>query len=99
MKKNKWDVRNTISRVGYLGLVSAVALGATPSFAQKYTATELKTLSGGTFATAIAMNNVDQVVGSADIASGDSDAVMWNGANPTVIFSLPITRGFPASAW
>ena len=43
------------------------------------------------------MNNVDQVVGYADIASGDYDAAIWSGGKPSVI-NIPGFVGAPISA-
>ena len=88
MQHFKLHVRNTISRASCWGLISMMACGATPSFAQKYTATLLKNLPGGHSPYAVAINNSGQVTGfayepydAADIA----DVVVWNGSTPTII--------------
>jgi probable HAF family extracellular repeat protein len=66
------------SALGFASLMTMGLFFAGAAQAQKYTVTELPKLAGGTFATATAINNADQVVGYADDASGNYDAIIWN---------------------
>jgi hypothetical protein len=56
--------------------------------AQKYRVTSLLALPGGTYTSAAKMNNVGEVVGGADDASGDSVAVAWNGPAPSIVYMV-----------
>jgi probable HAF family extracellular repeat protein len=47
----------------------------------------LLTLPGGTYTSAVSMNKAGAVVGSADDSNGDSVAVEWNNASPSIVFS------------
>ena len=85
MKKMKLSFRKIFSRVMTLGVVSAVSLGATPSFAQKYSVTVLNGVPGGNGTYAYGINNANEVVGSAVESNQLTDAVTWNGSTPTVI--------------
>src|SRR5580704_4202960 len=55
--------------------------------AQKYTVIKLKTLPGGTYTSAARMNKAGEVVGGADDANGDTVAVAWINAAPTIVFN------------
>jgi probable HAF family extracellular repeat protein len=56
------------------------------SQAQKYTVAKLETLPGGTSTSAARMNKAGEVVGSADDGNGNTVAVAWENAAPTVLF-------------
>ena len=54
--------------------------------AQKYTVIKLQTLPGGTYTSAARMNKAGEVVGNADDSNGDTVAVAWKKAAPTIVF-------------
>jgi probable HAF family extracellular repeat protein len=58
-------------------LLAFVSLSFRPAAAQMYTVTDLGTLGGKTCA-ALAINSLDQVVGTSEIASGANRAFLWS---------------------
>ena len=69
-----------------LFLLGALAAGTCQ--AQKYTVTKLQVLPGGTNTSAARMNKAGEVVGSADDSNGDTVAVAWNNAVPTILWDV-----------
>ena len=78
-----------------LFLLGTVAAGTCQ--AQKYTVTKLLTLPGGTYTSAASMNKAGAVAGYADDSNGDSVAVEWNNASPSIVFSETVPPG--AFSW
>lgn len=81
------------------GLFLLGTLAAGICQAQKYTVTKLELLPGGTTTSAARMNKAGEVVGSADDSNGDTVAVAWNNAVPTIVQDVyPPGMGLTAEA-
>jgi probable HAF family extracellular repeat protein len=108
-------VRNTARRLP-LACLSLIAMtfAATTAHAQKYSVLVLQGLPGGTFTSAVAINNAGQVAGTADdgrgiLGDGGPYAVLWNNGVPSYLVGSPDTffatvgginnGGFVAGSW
>ena len=75
-----------------LALLTALTFAATTAYAQKYSVLVLQGLPGGSFTSAVALNNAGQVAGTADDGNGGEIqefggpyAVIWNKGVPTYL--------------
>ena len=86
-------VRNAARRAPFACLVlTALTFAATTAYAQKYSVLVLQGLPGGSFISAVALNNAGQVAGTADDGNGGEIqefggpyAVIWNKGVPTYL--------------
>ncbi|HLW24763.1 MAG TPA: hypothetical protein VKT22_10420 [Steroidobacteraceae bacterium] len=80
--------QSILNRLLASAVVGVVCIGAaTSAQAAKYRLVVLPPLEGASSAQVAAINNHDQVVGSVvDSASGNQEAVIWNGGTPTLVF-------------
>lgn len=84
-------------KLAALGLVAWSAC----AFAQKYTATQLELLPGGTYTQANAINNAGEAVGIGDTITANglnTAAAYWNGPTPTVLANAGGGVGVGANA-
>jgi probable HAF family extracellular repeat protein len=79
-------------------VLTALTFAATTAYAQKYSVLVLQGLPGGSFTSAVAINNAGQVAGTADDGRGGfiqdhggPYAVIWNNAVPSYLAGSPDT--------